>query len=50
MEVESTRRTQAERSEATQAALISTARRLFAERGYSGVGTEEIVRDRKSVV
>ena len=44
MEVESTRRTQAERSEATQAALISTARRLFAERGYSGVGTEEIVR------
>jgi len=44
MEVGSHRRTQAERSEATQAALISTARRLFAERGYSGVGTEEIVR------
>ncbi len=43
MKVRSTRRTQAERSEATQAELISTARRLFAERGYSGVGTEEIV-------
>jgi AcrR family transcriptional regulator len=38
------RRTQAERSEATQAALIATARRLFAERGYAGVGTEELVR------
>src|SRR3954451_11974142 len=44
MEVGSTRRTQAERSEGTRAALISTARRLFAEHGYSGVGTEEIVR------
>ena len=39
----SARRTQAERSEATQAALVATARRLFAERGYAGVGTEEIV-------
>jgi AcrR family transcriptional regulator len=38
------RRTQEERSEATRANLIATARRLFAERGYSGVGTEEIVR------
>ena len=38
------RRTQAERSEATKAALIATARRLFAERGYAGVGTEELVR------
>src|SRR3954452_1765709 len=37
------RRTQAERSEATQAALVATARRLFAERGYGSVGTEEIV-------
>lgn len=44
MKMGTTRRTQAERSEATQAALISTARRLFAERRYSGVGTEEIVR------
>jgi AcrR family transcriptional regulator len=38
------KRTQAERSEATRAALIAAARRLFAERGYSGVGTEELVR------
>jgi AcrR family transcriptional regulator len=37
-------RTQAERSEATRAALIRAARALFAERGYASVGTEEIVR------
>src|SRR5215212_6489289 len=43
MEMTSPRRTQAQRSEATQAALVATARRLFAERGYAGVGTEEIV-------
>jgi AcrR family transcriptional regulator len=41
---ESARRTQAERSDATKAALMVAARRLFAERGYDGVGTEEIVR------
>ncbi len=35
---------QAERSEATRSALVSAARELFAQRGYSGVGTEEIVR------
>jgi AcrR family transcriptional regulator len=38
-------RTQAQRSEQTQAALIAAARRLFAERGYAAVGTEEIVRE-----
>jgi AcrR family transcriptional regulator len=38
------RRTQGERSESTRGALIEAARRLFATRGYAGVGTEEIVR------
>jgi AcrR family transcriptional regulator len=38
------KRTQAERSQATREALIEAARTLFAERGYAGVGTEEIVR------
>jgi AcrR family transcriptional regulator len=38
------KRTQSERSEATREALIGAARALFAERGYAGVGTEEIVR------
>lgn len=41
---ETTKRTQAERSEATRQALIAAARPLFADRGYAGVGTEEIVR------
>lgn len=39
------RRTQAERTERTRAALIAAARGLFAERGYADVGTEEIVRE-----
>ncbi len=41
---ETARRTQAERSEATRQALVAAARPLFANRGYAGVGTEEIVR------
>jgi AcrR family transcriptional regulator len=35
---------QEERSEATRAELVAVARRLFGERGYTAVGTEEIVR------
>ena len=38
------RRTQAERRAATRQALIDAARALFAERGFAGVGREEIVR------
>ena len=34
----------AAQSEATRAELVGVATRLFAERGYAGVGTEEIVR------
>lgn len=34
---------QAERSEATRSAIIEVAQRLFAERGYAAVSTEEIV-------
>src|SRR5918998_5504879 len=32
------------RGDATRAALVATARALFTERGYAGVGTEEVVR------
>lgn len=34
----------AEQSEATRTALIGVARRLFAEHGYSGTATEEVVK------
>jgi len=37
------RQTQAERSEATRAALLSAGRELFAEHGYSGASSEAIV-------
>jgi AcrR family transcriptional regulator len=37
----------AEQSEATRAELVQVARELFAERGYAGVGTEEIVQRAK---
>ena len=37
------RRTQAQRRAATRQALIDSARALFAERGFAGVGREEIV-------
>ena len=36
-------RTQTDRSAATSAALVGAARRLFAEHGFAGVGTETIV-------
>ena len=39
------RRTQADRTAATRAALIAAGRKLFAEHGYAGVGTEALVRD-----
>jgi AcrR family transcriptional regulator len=35
--------TQAERTEATRARLIATARRLFAEKGFAATSTEEIL-------
>jgi AcrR family transcriptional regulator len=38
-----TRRTQADRTAATRAALVAAARGLFAEHGYAEVGTERIV-------
>lgn len=38
------RRTQAERSASTRAALVAAARPLFAQHGFAAVGTEAIVR------
>ncbi len=37
-----TRRTQADRTAATRAALVAAARQLFAEHGYADVGTERV--------
>jgi len=42
--MKSNRRTQAQRSAATRAALVDAARQLFAASGFSAVGTEAIVR------
>src|ERR1700709_1661621 len=36
--------TRPDRGEATRDALVAAARALFAEHGYAGVGTEEVVR------
>ncbi len=38
------RRTNDERAKATRAALITAARRLFEQRGYSATATEDVVR------
>lgn len=38
------RRTQADRSAGTRAALVRAGRKLFAEHGFAGVGTDTIVR------
>ncbi|WP_374466488.1 TetR/AcrR family transcriptional regulator [Ferrovibrio sp.] len=39
------RQTKAEKHAATRAALLATARRLFAARGYAETGTEDVVRE-----
>jgi AcrR family transcriptional regulator len=39
--------TNAEHSELTRAALVKVARKLFAEKGYAGVGTEDLARAAK---
>ncbi|SDM54054.1 TetR/AcrR family transcriptional regulator [Allokutzneria albata] len=43
--MKASRRTQADRTAATRAALISAGRKLFAEHGFAGVGTETLVRE-----
>ncbi|MFG1943780.1 TetR/AcrR family transcriptional regulator [Nonomuraea sp. NPDC048826] len=42
--MKNTRRTQAERTAETRAALVAAGRELFAEHGFAGVGTETLVR------
>ena len=44
------RRTQAERSETTGAALMGAARRLFTEQGYAGTNREEIAAEAGVIV
>lgn len=41
--MEHQRRTQADRTAATRRALVEAAEELFGERGFAGVGTEEVV-------
>lgn len=43
--MKSSRRTQEERTATTRAALIEAGRKLFAEHGFAGVGTESLVRE-----
>ena len=43
MKVNGSRRTQAERTAATRAVLIKTARKLFADKGFADVSTQAIV-------
>ncbi|WP_021593403.1 MULTISPECIES: TetR/AcrR family transcriptional regulator [Actinomadura] len=43
--MKNSRRTQADRTAATRAALIAAGRKLFAEHGYAGVGTETLTRE-----